>query len=112
MAIVRFDAILSIASGSITNSYTSVGSPLANTWRMFKITNNTDGDMMFSANASTDNLFVPAGGFTLYDCATNAANVAVSDTFVVAVGTQFSIKYISAPTKGTVYIEGIYAKGV
>jgi hypothetical protein len=112
MAIVRFDSILSLAFGSITNAYTSIGSPLANNWRIVKITNNTDGDMMFSANASTDNLFVPAGGFTLYDFSANTPNVGDLDTFVMALGTQFSIKYITAPTTGTVYIEGTYAKGV
>ena len=112
MAIVRFDAILSKAyNAPITASYTSIGSPLTKNWRMFKITNNTNGDMMFSANASTDNIFVPAGGFTLYDCSTNAANVGDTDTFVMGIGTQFSVKYTSVPTSGTVGIAGHSAQG-
>lgn len=112
MAVSRFDTILTVAFGSITGSYTSLGSPLSNNWRMFKITNNTDGDMLFSFNASTDNIFVPAYSFTLYDLSTNAQNTRSSDSFVLAINTQFSIKYNTAPTKGAVWIEGCYAKGI
>lgn len=112
MAQVRFDALRSKAFGVITNAYTTIGSPLAKNWRMFRITNNTNGDMLISADGTTDNLFIPAGGFVLYDLATNAVNVQDSDWFVMQIGTQFYVKYSSAPTAGTVYIEGLYSTGV
>lgn len=110
MAIVRIDSIRSKAYGSITGSYTTVGSALTHNWRMWCITNNTDGDMMFSLNGSTDNVFVPAYSFRLYDLSTNAANVQDTDGFQMQIGSQFSVKYISAPTQGTVYIEGVYSR--
>lgn len=112
MAVARFDALRSKAAGSITNSYTTLGSALTRNWRMFKITNNTDGDLFISADGTTDNFFIPMGSFTLWDLATNAQNVKDSDWFVMAIGTQFYVKYSSAPTTGSVYIEGIYSTGV
>ncbi len=79
---------------------------------MFKITNNTDGDMLISFDGTTDNLFVPGYGFTLYDLSTNAPNIQDSDSFVMQIGTQFYIKYNTAPTTGDVWVEGLYAQGV
>ena len=111
MAVARVDAILTKASGSITNSYTTIGSALTHNWRIFKITNNTDGNMLFSFDGTTDNIFVPAYGFTLYDLSTNAPPVSETDTFVLALNTQFYVKYNSAPTTGSVWIEGVYARG-
>lgn len=112
MAAVRADAIRTIANGSITTSYTTLGAALTKNWRLFKITNNTDGDMLFSFDGTTNNLFVPANSFSLYDLATNAANVKDSDWFVMQIGTQFYIKYNTAPTTGDVWIEGLYSTGV
>lgn len=112
MAIVRFDALRTKANGAITNSYTTLGTPLTRNWRMFRISNNTNGDMLFSVDGTTDNLFVPASSFVLYDLSTNALNVADSDWFVMQIGTQFYVKYSTAPTSGDVWIEGIYSTGV
>ncbi len=112
MAIVRIDALRTKANGAITNAYTTVGTALTRNWRMFKITNNTNGDLLFSVDGTTDNLFVPAGSFVLYDLSTNAANVQVSDGFVMQIGTQFYVKYSTAPTTGDVWIEGLYSTGV
>jgi hypothetical protein len=112
MAIVRIDAIRTVNNSAITSSYTAVGAALANNWRMFKITNNTDGDMLFSLDGTTNNLFVPAFSFVLYDLSTNAPNVQQTDEFVMQIGSQFYVKYSTAPSKGDVWIEGIYAKGV
>ena len=115
MAIVRMDSIRSKAFASITGSYTTLGAALSNNWRVFKITNNTNGDMFISLDGTTDNLFVPANSFTLYDLSTNAANVQDTDGFVMQIGSQFYIKYCTAPTgptTGAVYVEGLYTKGV
>ncbi len=112
MAIVRFDALRSLAFGGISGSYAALGTPLTTNWRMFKITNTTQGNMLISADGTTDNLFVPAGGFVLYDLSTNAQPVRESDTFVMGIGTQFYVKQSSAPVSGSVYLEGLYARGV
>lgn len=112
MAVARYDVMKTAAFGAITNAYTAIGTPLDFNWRMFRIINNTDGDLIFSFNGTSDNLFVKAGSFVLYDLSTNAPPVSVSDNYVFAINTQFYVKYVSAPTKGNVYIEGSYARGI
>lgn len=107
MAVAFFDPIRTLAFGSITGSYTHLGITLQTNTRIFKITNTTDAHMLISLNGTTDQMFVPAGGFTLYDLSTNSPPIAVTDNFVLALGTQFSIKYVSAPTSGAVYLETI-----
>ena len=112
MAVVKFDTLRTKAAAAITGSYTTLGTPLTQNWRMFKITNNTDGDLLISVDGTTDNLFVPAESFTLYDLATNAANVKDSDWFVMGLKVQFYVKYSTVPTSGDVWMEGLYSTGV
>ena len=112
MAVARADSLRSVAFGSITGSYTVLGGVLAHNWRIFKLTNNTDADMLISFDGTTDNLFLPASSFTLYDLSTNAPPLSEVDNLVLALQTQFYLKYNTiAPTEGAVYLEGIYAKG-
>jgi len=112
MAIVRIDALRTKAAGAITGSYTTVGTALTRNWRMFRIANNTDGNLLFSLDGTTDNLFIPARSFVLYDLSANALNVQDSDWFVMQVGSQFYVKTSTAATTGDVWIEGIYSTGV
>lgn len=111
MAVARADSILNIAHGSISGSYAAVGSPLQHNWRTLKISNNTDGDMLFSFDGTTNNLFVPAYGFTLYDLSTNAPPISEVDSLVLGLNTQFYVKQSTAPTTGDIWIEGFYARG-
>lgn len=110
MSVARADALRTVAFGAITTAYLPLGSAITQNWSMFRIVNNTDGDMLFSFNASTNNLFVPAGSFVLYDLSTNAPPLSVHDNLVLGLLTQLSIKYNTAPTKGDVWLEGIYAR--
>jgi|ERR1700690_1460974 len=111
MAVLRVDALRSKAAGSITNAYTTLGTAITHLWRMFRITNNTDGDLFISFDGTTDNLFVPKGSFVLYDVAANAAPSNLNDNLLVGINTQLYVKYSSAPSTGSVYAEGLYAKG-
>jgi hypothetical protein len=110
MAVARFDTIRSLAFGSILITYVAVGTPLTQNWREFRIINDTDGDMFFSADGTNDNFFLPANSFLLWDLATNAPSIQVTDNFVIGLGTQFYVRYSTAPSVGSVYIEGIYAR--
>lgn len=111
MAVVRADSLRSKAAGSITGSYTTLGAVITHNWRVFKITNNTDGDMFISFDGTTDNLFVAMSSFTLYDLSTNAPPLSEIDNLVLGINTQFYVRYSSAPTTGSIYIEGLYARG-
>lgn len=111
MAIARADSLRTLAFGGISGSYATVGSALTHNWRMFRITNNTNGDLFISFDGTTNNLFVPASSFVLYDLSTNAPPISETDNLVLGIGTQFYAKQSTAPSSGALWIEGIYAKG-
>lgn len=104
---VHFEAIKTLAFGGISGAYASVGSPTEFPIRLFKISNNTQGDLYFTTDVTRDEMFVAAGSFTLYDLQSNM-NPQFDDKFVLAIGTQFSVKQITAPVTGSVYIECIF----
>lgn len=108
---VYFDTLRSLAFGSISGSYAAVGSALTVNPRIMCITNKTQGDMIFSTDSTnaSGQLFVPAGTFKLFDLTSNMAPIK-DDSFVIAVGTQFYVKQVTAPVSGSVYIEFIYAE--
>ena len=102
-----FEAIKTLGFAGISGAYASVGSPTTHPIRIFKISNNTQGDMYFTTNTSQDEMFVAAGTFTLYDIQSNI-NPQFDDKFVLETGTQFSVKQITAPVAGAVYVECIF----
>src|SRR5579863_9635540 len=98
--VVQIDALRSLAHGSISGTYAAVGTPLTFPARLVCITNNTDGDMIFSIDGVTDQLFVASGSFKLFDLQTNRLNQ--QQQWVLAIGTQFFVKQSTAPTKNSV----------
>ena len=103
------EPLRSLAFGSISGTYAAVGSGFDHPIRLICITNNTQGDMIFSLNAIDDHLFVAAGSFKLFDITTNhrPANV---DDFVFPVGMVIYVKQSTAPVSGSVYVEVMYAQ--
>ena len=104
--VVNFDTLRSLGHASISSSYAAVGTPTLYPARMVKITNNTDGDMLFSVDGVHDMIFVPAASFTLYDFCTNRLHV--DQAFVLPGQTQFYVAYSTSPSKNSVYVEVIY----
>ena len=102
-----FDEIRTLGFAGISGAYASVGSTLAYPARGFCITNNTEGDMFFTDDTTKNKIFVAAGSFKLWDIQSNI-NPQFDDKYVLPVGTQFSVKQITAPVSGDVYIEVIY----
>jgi hypothetical protein len=111
MSIARVDALRSLAYTSITNSYTAIGTPTAVNFRIFRIVNDTDGKLYISFDGTTNNFIMPAGSFVLYDLSTNGPLISQTDSLVIQIGTTFYAKYLTAPTTGSVYVEGIYQRG-
>ena len=107
---VYFDTLRSLAFGGISAVYAAVGSPVTINPRIVCFTNKTQGDMIVSTdNTNADGqIFVPAGTFKLYDLTANLVP-GKDDTFVIAVGTQFYVKQVTAPVSGAFYIEYVYA---
>jgi hypothetical protein len=108
--VLRTEGFAAIAAAS--GDYVTVGAPTAFPMSMFRITNNTDGDMIFSINGTTDQLFVPAMSFVLYDIAANSPQMLQGGALMLAIGVQWYVRESTAPTKGAVWIESPYAVGV
>lgn len=107
MSRANLEALRSLAFGSISASYAVVGTASAHPIRLICITNNTEGDMLFSRDGVTDEIFVGSGNFKLFDIQANI-NPDREDRFVFDQGTQFYVKQLEAPTSGSVYIELLY----
>jgi len=107
---VYFDSLRSLAFGGISGTYAAVGTPLTVEARIICFTNKTAGDVIFSTDSTNTNgmIFVPAGSFKLFDLTANLVP-GKDDNFVIAKGTQFYVKQVTAPVSGAVYIELVYA---
>ncbi len=100
----RFDAYRTVAFGSIGATYVQVGTAIAHIMRITHFVNGTNADVNISFDGVTDNLFLGANSFVLYDLVSNGIDLQV--------GTPFFVKYNSgAPTAGAVYIMNVYGKG-
>jgi|SRR6185295_10497738 len=110
--IVRFDAVRSLDIGSITASYTQLGTAFTHAMRVLHFINDTNGTYMISFDGVTDNFPVLAGGFTLYDLTSDQDS---NETFRYEKGSQLWIKYLVAPsaslTTDTIYCAAVYGKG-
>lgn len=117
--VAQFDVLRVVANGSISTNYAKVGSAFSFHVRAFTIVNQTDGDMFFTfTNGSTpasdgtaDELFVPAGSFRLYDVASDSSHFTNDPPFVLAKNTQCWVRYSTAPTTLSVYLECLIAAG-
>ncbi len=105
---VSFDTLRTLAAGSITTSFVAVGTPFTHPVRLICFTNNTDGDMLFSVDGTNNILFIPKGAFKLFDLNTN--RLAQDQYWVLPIGTQFYVKYSTAPMSGAVYIEALWGQ--
>jgi hypothetical protein len=106
--VVRVDALQSLPAVSISSSYNQVAA-LYHPTRLLKIVNTCNADVFISFDGSTDNDYVPAGGFTLYDCTTNKTNN--TTYFVFQRGTGIYVRSTGAPSSGAVYVVAIYGNG-
>ena len=102
-----FDELRSLGFASISGSYAFVGSALTINARGVCFTNHTEGDVVFTDDVTKDKIFVAAGSFKLWDLQANI-NPQFDDKYVLPIGTRFSVKQITAPVSGSVYIEIIY----
>jgi hypothetical protein len=108
---VRFEDLRSLAFGSISGTYTAVGTPFSNPVRILKVTNLTDANLLVSFNGIDDKDIVAANGFFLYDFSTNKSDAA--GLLEQSAGDRLYIKDDgSAATSGSVYVTVVYASQV
>ena len=103
------DALRTVSHTGISGSYAAVGGPQQHAARIICFTNTTDADVIFSMDGSTDQLIVTAGGFKLFDISTNHRPTG-QDDYCFSVGIQWYVKEVASVSKGSVYIEIVYAQ--
>ena len=107
---VRVATVVATAFGSITGSYTLMGS-IPQVGRIICFDNATDAAVFISFNGTDDNLYIGAGSFKLLDFQANKASNDVY--YALSKDSEVNIKRVSgAPTQGAVYYQLVYAKGV
>lgn len=110
MTEARADVLRTVAFSGIAATYNPIGTAISHNWRVWRITNPSDGDLFISFDGVNDNLFIAAGTFVLYDISTNSDQDA-SVPLSMSKGTQYYVRYSTAPTTKGVYLEGFYQKG-
>jgi hypothetical protein len=102
---IKAEALRSLGEASIGATYTNIGTPTANPWKVFYITNTTDTDMIISINGGvTDNFVIPTKQSLSMDASANGRD----NNEYLPEGTQFAVKYVAAPSTGSVYVAGVY----
>lgn len=102
---IKAEALRSLANGSISGTYANIGTPTLHPWKIFYISNTTDGDVIISLNGGvTDNFVVPTKQTLSMDASANG----LQNNEYLPQGTQFSVKEVGALTTGSVYVAGVY----
>ncbi len=97
-------------TATIGATYAVVGTPFTSRIVVICFKNNTDGDVFISDDGVNDKVFLPSGGFTIYDVRTNATN---QTDLTLPLNLQFYVKDgPTASTTGSVYIEGISVRAL
>ena len=107
---VGFEAVREVAFGSVTASYTAVGSATLAHSRIVHIVSTLSTDVYISLDGVTNHLRIAGGGFVLFDFSTNKVS---DDGLFLKEGTIFYVKQTSAgaPASGNLWIEVAYGQG-
>lgn len=106
---VQFDAVREVAFGSVGASFSAVGTALTDHARLIRFVNSLDNEIYVSYDGVNNNFRMAPNSYILFDFSTNKIR---DDGLFVSVGTQFYVKRVSAaPTKGSMWIEVVYASG-
>lgn len=106
---VVFDEVRELDAGSISGSFSNVGSPLIDHGRLISITNSTGAEVYISFDGINNHLRLASNSFKLLDLCTNKSK----DTgLFLNVGTQIHVKFVSTTSAtGAVWVEVMYGEG-
>lgn len=107
--VIRVDGLRTLAAGSITGTYTAIGTPFGHLIRLLKVVNNTNADIIISYDGVTDNDFIPAASFYLYDGNTNK-NLPDS-RYVFQINTTMYARSTGSPSTGAIYVVALFGQG-
>lgn len=107
--VIRVDGLRSLAAGSITSTFLPIGTAFGHLVRLLKVVNNTNADIIISYDGTTDNDFVPASSFYLYDGNTNK-NLPDS-RYVFQINTTVYARSTGSPSTGAIYVVCLFGQG-
>ena len=106
----RPETLRSLAFGGISANYAAVGAVLANPIISYKISNDTDVNLLISYDGVNDHEFVASNSFVLYDTGANKSNR--GEGLYLAQGDRIYVKEESAVvSSGNVYFSTYFASG-
>lgn len=105
----KFQAMKTLAFGSIGANYTVVDSPFDFQSRILIITNLTDESIIFSDDNVTDCFILMANSAAIFDMMSNSSpiNTATFPKLLTIYAKDAGV----APTSGAVYVSSVYCKG-
>jgi len=106
----RFDDLRSLAFGSISGTYTLVGSKINVPIRMLEISNFTGVNLLVSTDGVSDHTIIGAGTVKIYGIGSNKSDAA--GNLEVPPESIYVKQESGAPTSGNVYVTVIYASSV
>lgn len=99
------EPVRTLAFGSVSGTYTGVGTVLANPCRIMFVQNLTDATLMFSLDGVNDHFPLPANGFLVLDIASNQS---LGQGFFMSTGQRLYVKTVGTPSTGSVYFTSFY----
>lgn len=102
-----WEPVRSIAFGSISGTYASVGTPLAHPIRTVLIQNLTNAVLMVSFDGVHDHFPIAAFGYFVWDI---TANKTREEGFFLGEGDTLYVKEIGTPTSGSFYFSVVYGQ--
>ena len=98
---LKADPLLESTFGSITSSFTAVGSPIPNSWSIITFKNLTNVSLIISWDGVDDNMKLPANSFEVLDLTSNEG--------VIVRTTQFFVKHgVTPPSTNSMVIQGYF----
>jgi len=101
----KFEPLREVLFGGVGATYGALGKVLVNQARIVMLQNLMDTAAYFSVDGTNDHILLPPEGFVILDL---TANKVRDDGKFLAIGTQFYVKYATAPASGSVTAAVIY----
>jgi len=109
-----FEGLRSVAAGSVTASYTALGSALSNPAVLLVFTSTLDSDVLISLDGSTDQVYIPTppSGESVTISFELGANKEGTSKLQLPKGTQVSLKRGAggASSSGSIYLMVMYGR--
>ncbi len=104
----RPETLRSLAFGGISASFAAVGAVLANPIISYKISNDTDANLILSYDGVNDHEFLASNSFVLFDTGANKSNR--GEGLYLSQGDRLFVRQeVGAPTSGNVYFSAYFA---